>query len=255
MSSALLGYTGFVGSNLLNQLKQKSNDELYLYNSKNLNTIQNKEFDDIYCCCVPGVKYIANREPYKDLSNICNILDILKTVKSKRFFLVSSQDCNANLWCSSDIDSAPITEYGKNRKYFEENIKNIFENSYILRIGCLFGNNLKKNIIYDLLNNHYLSNLKYDYTMQLYCLDDLLDHLLFMKDNNIHLMNRFSPPIYISEIINVFNECGFNYKFNLELNPKIDYRNSCFLENTDYSMSKEYELSKLKEFIRKNRMY
>ena len=42
MKIALLGYTGFVGSNLLEQLKTEYNN-IDLYNSKNFKDIINKE--------------------------------------------------------------------------------------------------------------------------------------------------------------------------------------------------------------------
>lgn len=244
MKIALLGYTGFVGSNLLEQLKTEYNN-IDLYNSKNFKDIINKEYDKIYCCCVKGIKYIANKNPIEDLKEICDILLTLKTVKCDEFYLVSSQDCNSSLSSNSVFTTLPPTEYGKNRLYFENQIMNIFKNVYILRIGCLFGKNLKKNVIFDLLNHHYLENLKEDFTMQLYDLKNLLKDFNLLKSSNfINIpINRFSQPVWISEIIDMFNQFNFNYDFKLVKNYKKCYENGGLL------YSKEVQLENLKEFI------
>ena len=52
MSSAIIGNTGFVGSNLI---RQRHFDAFY--NSKNIET---KSFDLVICAGVPAVKWLAN---------------------------------------------------------------------------------------------------------------------------------------------------------------------------------------------------
>lgn len=238
--NAILGYTGFVGSNLALQINDFDG-----YNSKNLKEIIGKYYKNIYCACIPGVKYIANKEPSKDLQNIFNIIDILKTVKCDNFFLVSSQDCNSTLNSNEIYSIDPPTEYGKNRLLFENFIKSNF-NAYILRIGCLFGKNLRKNIIFDLLtNNPYLNTIHEDSTMQLYCLDDLKNDFQTMFKNNLHLSNKFSEPIKISEIINVYNNVNKNYIKILKPSNK-GYNNKISIGNY---VDKAYILDKLKRFF------
>lgn len=244
MSDLLLGWSGFIGSNLNNQLKRSVTKTTFV-NSENIYTIKNRRFDDVYCCCVPGVKYYANSHPAEDTDNIYNILDVLSTIHCKNFYLVSSQDCNASLTSTVDDNQSPPTIYGRNRRFFEDSITELFERSYILRIGCLFGDNLKKNIIYDLLNNNYLDHLTEDYTMQLYWLGHLYADLRQLSKTDTHISNCFSEPVYISQIIDVFNKNGFNYKFNLEKNESKSYR------NPDYKYSADTELQYLNEFIRK----
>lgn len=238
MRNALLGYTGFVGSNLYDQLDKEG---LECYNSKNFSDLKG-HFDNVYCCCVPGVKYIANAKPLEDLQNILKILTKLKEITCDNFFLVSSQDCNANTFSNENFFDIPPTKYGTHRLIFEKYCQDFF-NCYTLRIGCLFGNNLRKNIIYDLMIGHFLENIKEDYTMQLYCLDNLKHDFEMLKTRDIRVLNRFSEPVWISDIINVFNKCGYNYSFNLKKN--ID---KCY-NNTGMLYSSEYQLSLLEEFI------
>ena len=59
--NALVGYTGFVGSNLLQFFKF---DELY--NSKNFYEAKNKHFETIFFCGVPAIKWLANKNPEED---------------------------------------------------------------------------------------------------------------------------------------------------------------------------------------------
>ena len=47
MNTALFGYTGFVGSNILTKYKFD-----YLYNSKNINDTKNKYFNKIFITCL-----------------------------------------------------------------------------------------------------------------------------------------------------------------------------------------------------------
>ena len=72
-TKALVGYSGFVGSNLL----QFYNFD-YFYNSKNFQQASGLFFDEIYFCGVPAVKWQANKYPADDLVALNNIMSILK---------------------------------------------------------------------------------------------------------------------------------------------------------------------------------
>ena len=61
MNSALIGYTGFVGGNLLRQFAFTD-----LYNSTNIETIAGRAYDLIVCAGAPGVMWKANKEPALD---------------------------------------------------------------------------------------------------------------------------------------------------------------------------------------------
>ena len=86
-TNALIGYTGFVGGNIL---KQHSFE--HLYNSKNIEEIQNKNFELIVCAAAPGTKWLANKEPENDMATIERLITNLKTVTAKKFVLISSID-------------------------------------------------------------------------------------------------------------------------------------------------------------------
>lgn len=236
---ALIGYTGFVGSTLRTQLPL----EPELYCSLNIEDIKFKHFNNLYICCPTGKKYYVNQHSKEDLYNIMNILRILTTVTCNNCFMVSSQDANSTLYSDESFICYPFTEYGKNRLYFEDAIKDLFDNHYIMRIGCLFGKCLRKNIIYDLLNHNFLENINLDITYQLYNMKNLFKDFQLMQKYDIHRWNRFSEPVYVSEIIDVFNQCGYDYKFDLKKDDDLCYRNKGAL------IGKDKILKELKEFI------
>ena len=87
MRRALIGYTGFVGSNL-----DAPGRFTARYNSKNIGALNGESFDEVWCACVLAVKWWANQNPTADWAGICSLLEVLKYVESKRFILISTVD-------------------------------------------------------------------------------------------------------------------------------------------------------------------
>lgn len=139
----LIGYTGLVGSNILNQIEGKFED-IKLYNSKNIKDIKGEKFDLLIIAGVSGNKSIANFDKIKDAENIAKLASELQNVKSKETVLIST----------IDIFNENSSYYGINRKNLELNLKSYKNlcNLHILRLPGLFGNGLKKNVIYDIKN-------------------------------------------------------------------------------------------------------
>src|SRR5260363_318997 len=87
MTNALIGFTGFVGSTLLQQARFEA-----LYRSTNIGEIENKAFDIVVCAGAQAQKWIANREPEGDLQNIHRLMARLRTVRCRKFILISTAD-------------------------------------------------------------------------------------------------------------------------------------------------------------------
>ena len=67
--AAIIGWTGLIGGNLLNQYKKKFN-KIDLFNSKNINKISKKDkYDVVFCAAFPATKWLANKAPAKDKKN------------------------------------------------------------------------------------------------------------------------------------------------------------------------------------------
>ena len=168
---ALIGYTGFVGSNVA---KQYSFDEKY--NSSNIHEIQNKEFNLIVCAGVSGTKWLANKYPKEDLRKINKLLDNLSKVKCKKMILISTVDVyreSNNVNEDTPIEIERLHHYGRNRVVVEEFVKNNFDNYHIVRLPAIYGDNIKKNFVFDLLNSHCLEWTHKDSVFQYYHLKNL----------------------------------------------------------------------------------
>ena len=168
MRTALIGYTGVVGGNL-----RQKHDFTDLYNSKNFQDMKNQEYDLVVCAGVSAVKWMANKEPEKDLANIKALEDVLATVNAKQFILISTIDVYAVTQGKDeafDCSSIDNHAYGTHRLAFEGFCDDKFENCTIVRLPGLFGEGLKKNVIYDLLNDNCLEMINTKSSFQYYYL-------------------------------------------------------------------------------------
>jgi len=209
MKDAIFGFSGFVGSYLTRYYKFD-----YLYNSKNITDAKNKEFDTIFISCIPAIKWLANKYPDKDKESIANIKKILETIQAKKVILISTIDVYDMLNTKSNEDEIinynNNNSYGKNRYLFEEFVRTKFSNVYIIRLPALFGRGLKKNILYDLLNNNDVNNININTSFQWYNLEWLHDDIENCLQNNIILCNLFTEPLHTKDIVSLFPEYTLN---------------------------------------------
>lgn len=148
MKTALVGYTGFVGSNLMATTTFDG-----LYNSKNIHEIENETFDLVIYSGVRAEKFLANQHPEADLAHIQDAIENIKKIKTKQFVLISTVDVYKNpngVDELTPIDEDNLHAYGLNRRYLEKWVEEHIENALIVRLPALYGVNLKKNFLYDL---------------------------------------------------------------------------------------------------------
>jgi hypothetical protein len=203
--NAIIGYTGFIGSYLLSKL-----DNIDLYNRSNILNIINKNYNIIYFCGLYASKwYINNNKDYDDYT-INQYLNIIKNINFNRFILISTIDVynNNNSYNENDISNNIYSYevYGKNRLYFEEQLKLIIDINKlnIIRLPSIFGYGMKKNIIYDLIYNNNLEDISLESEFQWYPINRLYDDINYVYNHNIRLINLFTEPIKTIEIINKF---------------------------------------------------
>lgn len=150
MLKGLIGYTGFIGENI-----SKSVLFDYYFNSKNISELPKYDFDLIVCCAAPGSMVKANMNEKEDYENIKILVEILLRSKIKKIVLISTISVFA---ISSNKNNEDSTEfetklgYGKNRRFLELSLYNSNIKTHIIRLPSLFGYNLKKNFLFDLLN-------------------------------------------------------------------------------------------------------
>ena len=209
--NAIVGYSGFVGSNLLQFYKFD-----YFYNSKNFHEAKYKSFNLLFFCGIPAIKWKANKYPNEDTQIIENIKKIVKTINVNKIILVSTIDVYEIVNNEYDedykIEFNKNHTYGRNRFLFEEFIISNFENYNIIRLPGLYGKGLKKNIIYDILNNNNIDKIQYNSEFQWYNLDWLKSDISIVLKNNLKICNFFTEPLETIEILKVFKEIyGIDY--------------------------------------------
>jgi nucleoside-diphosphate-sugar epimerase len=193
---ALIGYTGFVGGNIL---AQRPFD--LLYNSKNILDIQRKKFDFVVCAGTPGTKWIANKNPEADLASIEKLMDNLKTVKCKKLALISTIDVYSpvdGVDEDSAINKKNLQPYAKHRRMLEEFAADNFD-ALIIRLPGIFGAGLKKNIIFDLMQGLPVK-INPNSLMQFYWLNHIWADISKALENNLKIINFATEPIILKEL-------------------------------------------------------
>lgn len=247
MSKALIGYTGFVGSNLMAQ----SHFDAF-YNSKNITDIQGKSFDMVYCAGVSATKWLANKEPAQDWQAIQKLIDQLDTIHTKKFVLISTVDVYARpVQVDEDtpIDAATADAYGRHRYQLEEYVQEKFD-ATIIRLPGLFGKGLKKNVIYDFLHNNCLELIHQGGVFQFYNLDHLSKDIEKVLENNIPLINFATENISVQQLVDqVFHN---NFSNSIErVAPYYDLRSKYahLWGQQDYLYTREQVLDDIKNFV------
>jgi hypothetical protein len=189
---ALIGNTGFVGGTLARQANFDA-----LYASRNIDSIRGREFELIVCAGMYAEKWRANRDPVADMTALERLIDPLRTVKCERFVLISTVDVYDRPFQIDESVPADATHpYGRHRRLLEEFVQERFAQSFVLRLPGLFGPGLKKNIIFDLLNDHEVDRIHPDGVYQYYP----LAHLWTDIQRWIPVLNVACEPIATREL-------------------------------------------------------
>lgn len=202
MQNALIGHTGFVGGNL-----QAQHPEGALFNSKNFRQMENQAFGDVICAGVSARKWWANKNPEEDLVNIQSLMDTLEKASAQRFILISTidvypvqQEADEGFDCKEQ-ENHP---YGAHRLMFEEFCQSHFSQCFIIRLPGLFGDGLKKNVIFDLLNDNCLEMINPSSSFQYYDLSGLWNDIQTVLKADVRLVNFFTEPVSTVEILDRF---------------------------------------------------
>lgn len=148
--NALVGYTGFVGSNLYATGRFDK-----VYNSKNIEEAYGLNPDLLVYAGLRAEKYLANSAPEKDMALIEEAKKNIELINPKKLVLISTVDVwkNPNGKNEDDqIDCENLHPYGYNRYCLEVWVREQYPDALIIRLPGLFGRNIKKNFIYDYIN-------------------------------------------------------------------------------------------------------
>lgn len=146
----LVGYTGFVGSNLY---AMGTFDRVF--NSKNIQDSYGLEPDLLVYAGMRAEKYLANNAPDKDMELVVQAQENIRRIAPKKLVLISTIDVFKSpigVDETTPIDTVNLHPYGYNRYQLELWVRENYPDALIIRLPGLFGINIKKNFIYDYIN-------------------------------------------------------------------------------------------------------
>lgn len=207
MGNALIGYSGFVGSTLLKQVHFES-----LYRSTNICDIEGQSFDTVVCAGAPAQKWIANREPEEDRQKIDGLIAHLKTVQCKTFILISTVDVfkdSIRVDEETPVDESGLHAYGLHRRLLEKFVESYFPSHLIVRLSGLIGPGLRKNVIFDFLNNNNLHAIESRGVFQFYPMVNLWYDIQIALKAGLKLVHLAAEPISVADV----SKKGFGKNF------------------------------------------
>lgn len=202
--NALVGYTGFVGSNLF---EKGTFDKAY--NTRNIKEAYGTAPELLVYAGLRAEKYLANHDPAGDMERILEAEKNIEEIRPGKLVLISTIDVfekPSGVDENTDIDANGLQAYGYNRYQLERWAVEHYPDLLIVRLPALYGKNLKKNFIYDYIHviPSMLSEGKFK---ELYDKEAILGEYYHLLDNGFYKANV--PDEEREEVKEVFRRLGF----------------------------------------------
>lgn len=244
----LIGSTGLVGSTL-----KETIDFDYEFNSKNIHTFEQAVPDgcELWLSCLPATKWLVNKNLKQDMENIMKILTIIKYKTYSRVILISTIDVYNDSPMLCDESYKPNfggLSYGNNRLMFEYLVdKFLTKDDYkIYRLPALFNNKIKKNVLYDLINDNNVTSINRNSYFQWYNLNNLHKFISETCETERTVFNVFTEPLKTLEIIELFPQHKDKIPF-IDNSVVYDYKTN--LTESGYIQTAEEVLKEIKELV------
>lgn len=255
MKTALIGYTGFVGSNLAE--KHQFDD---LYNSKNIVDIRGQSYDLVVSAGNRADSFRINNDQDADLREVDELIENLSHATIQKLVLISTI-CVYPAGGSPDEDAklSPngLTPYGQNRLHQERQLSSLFD-TVSVRLPQLVGIGLKKGIVFDLANGYRVEHIRPQNTFQYYDVRRLWGDINIALENDLDTINIATPPVSSAEVAaEVFGrdidgqrpsepESPFSRMYTRDMTTK---HADLFGGTGKYIYSKQKELDMLRAFV------
>jgi dTDP-4-dehydrorhamnose reductase len=197
-TAGLIGYTGFVGSNLNRAATFDAH-----YNTQNIHEIEGQNFELLVCAAPQAKKWWANQNPDADLALIQKLMDHLKQTQADRCVLISSVDVFPRITevderfdCASQSNHA----YGCNRLVLEQFVTAQFPQVHILRLPGLFGPGLRKNVIFDMIHQNEVEKINPESRFQWYDVTRLWQDVQTAITHDLKLVMLATEPVSTAAI-------------------------------------------------------
>jgi nucleoside-diphosphate-sugar epimerase len=198
MKTILIGATGFVGSNLRQQMPFDA-----LLSSKNISDFKGQTVDLALVAAGDARKWYANQNPEEDRLHIERVIADISAINIKRVLHFSTVD----VYASKRGDEAELAgqvstdAYGRHRYLMERALKERFADVATIRLPGLYGPGLKKNIIFDLLQRRDLTGFNPDSAFQWFDLLELKRIVDFIEHTELQELNVCAAPLTVAELL------------------------------------------------------
>jgi dTDP-4-dehydrorhamnose reductase len=204
VNNLVIGHRGFVGSNLSRLLPDAVG-----VGRQEIGALAGESFRDIYCAAPQAKKWWANQNPEQDRLEVDTLIKACRQLEcTGSFILFSTVDVydppiGVDELCKPCETSHP---YGRHRLMLEKAVLDSFgSKSRITRLPALVGHGLKKNIIYDLLNNNNVEQINPNSSFQWFNLDHLPSIIDRVKGlDNGQILNVASEPLATGSILDTW---------------------------------------------------
>ncbi|HXT16740.1 MAG TPA: NAD(P)-dependent oxidoreductase [Gemmatimonadaceae bacterium] len=251
-SAAIIGHTGFVGSNLL---RQRSFDDCF--NSRNIDQIDGRSFDLLIVSGARAEKWKANAEPERDLDNIEQLFKALSHVNARKVVLISTVDVFIQPVGVDEDSPTPMDglhAYGRHRRRLEQLVSARFD-ALVVRLAALYGPGLKKNVIFDFLHDNDVRKIDSRAVFQFYDIGRLWRDIRIAMNNELPLVHLPTEPVTAAEVARA--------AFDLDFENEVAERPARYDVQTRYAHlfggegryveDKPRELQGIAEFVRQER--
>ena len=228
MKIGIIGYKGFVGSAIFTHFWAKYSSNVFGISRENYVEAP-KEYDIIINANGNSKKRLADSDPKLDFDlNVVSTAKSLFDFKFKKYVFISSVDVYNNHDDpelnkeNQEIEEEFLSNYGFDKYLAEKIVRRYAKNYLIFRLGGMVGPNLKKNVVYDIINlgKTFVSPLsKFQYIDTLYvarAIEDMIDQGIENEIFNICGEDAISGE-------EVADMAGKSLDMNLYEQPKENY--------------------------------
>ena len=248
--TGLIGATGFVGGALRRQTQFDRQ-----YSSANIEEIKGQRFDLLVCAAPSSEKWRANANPDADRASLDTLRSALDTVAADRFVLVSTIDVYAVPIAvdeDSAIDETVLHPYGRHRRQLERHVAAKFGNSLIVRLPAVFGEGLRKNVIFDLLHgDHRFVNAAS--VLQFYDIGRVWGDIRRALDLSLPSLNLSVEPLPVGDVATGVFEVAVEAKDGAAQYDMRSKHARHFGRTGPYLVGAEAALESLKAFVARER--
>ena len=256
MKTILIGATGFVGCSLQRYIKFDA-----LASSKNISDFAGQQFDLAVVAAGDARKWYANQNPKRDEAHVDKLIADVATIKTRRLLQFSTVDVHAG----SSGDETTIASafakhpYGRNRLRFESFLRAHCEDTKVVRLPGLFGVGLKKNLIFDAINNKDLSGFHPESTFQWFDMTELGRVVGLVMGSDLTTLDLAIEPTTVWEVLEAVGHSanGLNYGAARVAYNRRTIHGSLFGQIGPYCYEKVETLDRIARFfndeVRKNK--